>query len=95
MFATLNYDYLKKGNHSFQEDLTFSYLGGVAGGAADGLGSYASTVGIGGVATMLTGTCTFFQTIIEYFFFEAIYSTLDYIILVVAFTTVVFTALHE
>jgi hypothetical protein len=80
---------------SFESDMIYSYLGGFLGGVGDGLGSYASTVGIGGISTMLTNTCTFFQSVIEYCFFEAIYTETDYVILIVAFISVIFSAMQE
>jgi len=88
-YALYHYDIITTGNQSLGQDLIFSFFGGLLGNAADGLGTWASTIGVGGVATLLTGTCSFIQTFIEKFFFGVIHSLLDYVIQGVGFAVVV------
>jgi len=95
VYSIFNFGYLAGNNASFEDDLKYSLFGGFVGGTGDALASYASTFGNGGVATMLSGTCTFFQSMIERVFFDVHHSTLDYVILVVSFLAVVISALRQ
>lgn len=88
-YAIINFNEITQGNMSFGRDVIFSFFGGLLGNAADGLGTWASTVGVGGVATLLTGTCSFIQTFIEKFLFGVVHSLLDYIIQGVGFAVVI------